>query len=452
LFYSLLVVALARDTRAQMGRGPDGFATPPAAARQAIQQHLSMPPNGAGSPNRWALTQKLAVAEEDIDSFGYAVAISGDTVVVGAPGSNCWLRGCAGALLVFERDPEGGANWRYVQELALLGATFGMGRSVVIDGDTIATVAFSCCLGPYTLETILLIYERNGAGLQPWTLVQTHFLGRIDPHHAAMALAGDLLFVSEPIADYPIEPPQPGLVYVFARQGGGQNTWGPVARIASPTGIAEEYFGESLAYADHILAVGAPYASPWKPPTQAGHVYLFQGDEHDPANWQWVQTLEASDNASANDFGRSVALFDDLILVGASAVDNGAGMVSGAAYLYAPETNGGTSWLVQQKLVPPDNSIDGAGFGYWVLGQGETLVVGEKGIGRHARVHIYEPGPAGADLWGHLQTINLVQIGPVAGLDKEILVVGDPGSWRLEDFVSIYGRRDYQGYLPAVRR
>ncbi len=68
------------------------------------------------------------------DNFGFSVAVSGDTAVVGAPfeGSR------AGAAYVFQRDQGGAGNWGEVKKLTASDAEAGdrFGVSAAVSGDT----------------------------------------------------------------------------------------------------------------------------------------------------------------------------------------------------------------------------------------------------------------------------------------------------------------------------
>src|SRR5690606_22769250 len=78
--------------------------------------------------------------------------------------------------------------------------------------------------------------------------------------------------------------------------------------------------------------------------------------------------LLASDGASADRFGISVALDADTALVGAYGDDD----YRGSAYIF---TRGGTAWTEQQKLVASDRAgLDQ--FGFSVALSGDTVLVG----------------------------------------------------------------------------
>src|SRR5207248_8207095 len=91
----------------------------------------------ARSGGVWTQQQKLTASDAAPgDTFGYSVAISGDTVIVGASGDRLPIGTCcAGSAYVFTRS---GTVWTEQQKLtASDAATYHFfGNSVTISGDT----------------------------------------------------------------------------------------------------------------------------------------------------------------------------------------------------------------------------------------------------------------------------------------------------------------------------
>src|SRR5262245_52455304 len=76
------------------------------------------------------------------DEFGRSVAVSGDTLVVGATGDDIGANNNQGSAYVFVRS---GGVWSFQQKLTANdgAAGDGFGRSVAISGDTVAISSFS---------------------------------------------------------------------------------------------------------------------------------------------------------------------------------------------------------------------------------------------------------------------------------------------------------------------
>jgi hypothetical protein len=90
--------------------------------------------------------------------------------------------------------------------------------------------------------------------------------------------------------------------------------------------------------------------------------------------WTEQQKLLASDGASFDDFGYSVSIGEDTIVVGAR-FDDDAGDLAGSAYVFV---RSGTTWTQQQKLLATDGSKSDV-FGCAVSVSGDTAVVGAYG-------------------------------------------------------------------------
>ena len=116
-----------------------------------------------------------------------------------------------------------------------------------------------------------------------------------------------------------------GSVYLFS--GSGTN-WTQQTKLTASDADTSDYFGYSLAFSNNgILAVGA-FGDDVTGSDNKGSVYLFSGSG---TNWTEIKKLTASDAASNDRFGRSVAFSNNgLLAVGAY----GDGSTSGSVYLY----------------------------------------------------------------------------------------------------------------------
>lgn len=135
-----------------------------------------------------------------------------------------------------------------------------------------------------------------------------------------------------------------------------------LTREISPSDpAAGDSFGTSIALDGNTMVVGSPYKT-----TGTGAAYVFTRT----ADETWTQTakLTASDAATQDNFGMSVAIDSSTIVVGAPGEDNDAG----AIYTFA--RSGGDRTEVE-KLVASDRS-QGDALGYSVAVEGDTIVAG----------------------------------------------------------------------------
>jgi hypothetical protein len=154
-----------------------------------------------------------------------------------------------------------------------------------------------------------------------------------------------------------------GAAYVFTRSG---TTWSQQAKLTASDAQADDEFGQSVSVYGDTLVVGA-----WGEDSKgnnAGAVYVYT---RSGTTWTQQAKLTASD-AQANDrFGHSVSVYGDTLVVGARFEDSG-GTDAGAAYVYV---RSGTTWSQQAKLQSSDIQA-GDNFGFSVSLYGDTLVAG----------------------------------------------------------------------------
>jgi hypothetical protein len=247
--------------------------------------------------------QKLAGSDTEQDRFGIAVAISGETVVVGAPFVG------SGAAYVFVRS---GGVWNQQQKLEPSDAAAGdlFGFSVAISGETIVV----------------------GAG---------HFTG--------------------------VQDANPGFAYVFVRNNG---VWSQQQKLAASDGTGGERFGRSVAVSGETVVVGAPGDNAGLGAFQ-GSAYVFVRNS---GGWNEQQKLLASDAAESDEFGSSVTISGETVVIGAPDDDGGAGFRQGSAYVFVRSSG---VWSQQQKLLASDAAA-GHVFGGSVAISGETVVIGRR--------------------------------------------------------------------------
>ncbi|MGE0825451.1 MAG: hypothetical protein AB7G75_27770 [Candidatus Binatia bacterium] len=183
-----------------------------------------------------------------------------------------------------------------------------------------------------------------------------------------------------------------GVVYVFTRD--SNNNWNPTQKLTPSTPQPGEFFGWSLALSNNIALIGA--RGNGDNPNFPGAAYLFTRDPN--GNWTEMQKLSADDAAGGDEFGFSVALVNDTALIGAPSADP-RGFQSGAAYLFARSDSG--QWQQTHKFMA-SNGIAGDQFGLTVSFADSTAIIGAPFATRddpedppHAgAVYVYKLQPA----------------------------------------------------------
>lgn len=205
----------------------------------------------ARSGASWAPDGELAPLDAATNMrFGAAVAIDGALAAVGAYFDDATAID-SGSAYVFER---GAAGWSQVAKLVAFDGSGGdwFGRSIALSGDTVAVGAENDdALG--TDSGSVYVFVRSGAS---WVLQAKLTASNgvaYDAFGVALALEGDRLVVGAPLAD--AGAIFSGAAYVFRRDGAN---WVEEAELAPSDPLGFDDFGSSVAFAGGRALVGAP--------------------------------------------------------------------------------------------------------------------------------------------------------------------------------------------------
>ncbi|MGD9190039.1 MAG: hypothetical protein PVI89_17605 [Desulfobacteraceae bacterium] len=190
----------------------------------------------------------------------------------------------------------------------------------------------------------------------------------------AMATDGWWLAVGAKFADT-FAGEDGGAVYVYRKQADGQ--WAFVQKLVPLHGDNGDEFGESVALWHNHLVVGARSALNGNG-SRSGVAYVFKYRGHRRG---WVETamVEPSDGSDDDEFGRSVAVGPGRLMVGARFADNAMLADTGAVYVYRYLPGKG-QWALEQKLVDPEGQ-PGDEFGRAIaydISLGGRLAVGSR--------------------------------------------------------------------------
>ena len=314
----------------------------------------------------WAQEAYLkAPNSEAADNFGQSVSILGDTIVVGAFGEDSNQTtitngitsagnglGASGAAYVYKRT---GSTWAQEAYLKAPNADVGdnFGFSVSISGDTIVVGARTEASNQTTITNGTTASANNSAS-------------------------------------------QAGAAYVFRRNA---SIWTNEAYLKAPNtpiSVGSDQFGISVSISGDTIVVGAwqensnqttitngTTASGDNSVFAAGAAYVFK---RTGTNWASEAFLKAPNAEGDDNFGQSVSISGDTIVIGAAGEDSNQTTItngttassdnssanSGAAYVFR---RSGVTWTNEAYLKAP-NPDSGDSFGYSVSISGDTIVVG----------------------------------------------------------------------------
>ncbi len=355
-----------------------------------------------------------------------------------------------------------------------VGAAFG--RALAISGDSLAVGASddgnadSTLAEPNTLANAagaVFVYDRApdggwvlGSYLKAFNAARGAYFGW------AVAMDGDLLVAGAPnengSAESTLEAPDSrassaGAAYVFERQPGGG--WSQVAYLKASNAQSYDAFGSAVAVHDGVVVVGAPaedggsgstVEAPDEARSNAGAAYVFERD----ADGVWVQTayLKARFASGSDRFGSAVAVYDGAVAVAApdddlragSTLEGSAGYAgdAGGVYVYRRGPDGA---FAAEAYLKASNAESYDHFGASLAMHGTWLVVGapeedggplstaeqpDNRASRAGAVYAFARGDDGA--WEQMAYLKVDEPGPddhfgdSVDVFEDTVIVGSP--------------------------
>jgi hypothetical protein len=356
----------------------------------------------------------------NIDQFGISVAVSGDTVVVGAYVESSNATGVdgdqsdnsafsSGAAYVFSRTAGLWSQQAYLKA-SNTEAGDSFGYSVAISGDTVVVGAYaesSNATGVNGNQSdnstpssgATYVFVRSGGVWSQQAYLKASNTDAGDLFGIAVAISADTVVVEAPGESSNAtgvngnqsdnSASSSGAAYVFVRSGG---VWSQQAYLKASNSAASDSFGTSPAVSADTVVVGAPGEA-----SNAAGVNGNQSDNSAPGAgaayvfvrsaglWSQEAYLKASNTGAGDAFGGSLALAGDTVVVGAPGeASNATGVngnqsdnsapFSGAAYVFVRSAG---VWS-QQAYLKASNTEAGDYFGGSLTISGDTVVIGAR--------------------------------------------------------------------------
>jgi drug/metabolite transporter superfamily protein YnfA len=292
------------------GQIGDGFGTALAFDGTTLVVGAPYASNGAGAvylytykSGAWKPQTELTASDgQNGDLFGNVVALSGSSIVIGAPGRN----NGTGAAYVFTLN---GASWSQQAELIAGDGESGdgFGSSVGLSGSNLVVGAPYANTATVVNPGLAYLYTLSAG---QWTQVTelTSTNGAFgDQFGFAVAISGGLIAVGAPNTNGGA-----GAIYPYTQTANG---WKPQSEL---TGLGSDaLFGGALALSGNTLVVGA-YGRDFF----TGQVYALTLNN---GVWSLSTALTAQDGQQLGYFGTSVALSNGSIAIGAPSANSGTG-------------------------------------------------------------------------------------------------------------------------------
>jgi hypothetical protein len=338
-----------------------------------------------------AYLKSATLDTSDFPRFGHSVAMSTNTLIVGAPEENFGAPFVieAGAAYVYFFN---GTSWTQQGWLFAPTGSVGLGPTtsaffgsdVAIDGDTAVVGARN--EGAST-DGSAYVFTRTAGNWTPQARLTAPTGGVGDQFGSAVAVSGDTIIVGAYNEDG--LGTDSGAAYIYTRSA---NVWTLQAYVKPSTPHAQQHFGISVALDGNTALIGAdgdeslPPAATGATSSGAAFVFTRSGNV-----WSQQARLKASNVDASDGFGEKVALVGNSALIGArseqslstqtitgptggSGSENDTGFAVGAAYLF---NRSGTTWSQGAYFKAP-NADDSDQFGVCAL-SATTVVVGAIG-------------------------------------------------------------------------
>ena len=323
------------------------------------------------------------------DQFGSSVSIGGNTIVVGAPYAGVGLNPNQGTAYVFVMPA---AGWKgALNETAQLTSSDGiggdeLGYSVDVSGNTVvvgasnASIGSGCPNGPSCtdFEGAAYVYVQPSGGWngsQTETAKLTASDGTSDDGFAqSVSISGGTIVVGSRYFGTSATYAQ-GAAYVYVQPTNGWSSMTQTAKLITSDGKPAANFGASVGISGTVIVVGAMGAEIGTTYQQGGaYVYVMPA-----GGWATTSTatgkLTASDGATGDQFGNSVAIDGNTIVVGAANAKVGSNKDQGTVYIFNKPAGGWGNMTQSAKLTSPGGR-PGDNYGTSCSISGASVVIG----------------------------------------------------------------------------
>jgi hypothetical protein len=407
------------------------------------------------------------------DEFGYSVAISGNTIAVGAPRHNVDGNADQGAVYVFV---EGAKGWSSTTQTAELTASDGagefqpeLGYSVSVcpgGGNVVAGAPFTGATGAGFTGTVYVFNEPPGG----WSGSETQFteltgaaggiLGSSVSCYVGTGLTGGAIATIAAGA-YGTGSDEGAVdMFTLTRTPEGQLVWSEVvAQLTATDPTGGDELGWSVANEGDRVVAGAPRHAVDGNAGQ-GAVYIFG----EPSGG-WTGTINQSNELTADDgaglLGWSVAISGDLLVAGAPFATENGNTTQGALYMweYRLSFGGHFIWLESPAVLtisPSDGGVANDQLGRSVAVENDTVLGGtlstdgDEGV---ASAYVFVPPaggwPSGLDYDSAVLASDA--LGGSVAIDGDTVVAGAPGLSKSPGDAEVFVRPDPKISITSPR-
>lgn len=302
-------------------------------------------------------------APQEHGYFGTSVALDGNRLVVGEYRKDLNVAD-AGACHVYDLASGTPGTPTHTLKKVTPEAADYFGNAVAVSGNTVLAGAFQDDTGDSESGSSYLFDLGSANPLAPTTTLNSPVTNSADRFGAAVAISGDRVVVGSP--DSESGASKAGRIRLFDMASSDPKS--PVATIENPSPAADDGFGSAVGISGSLVAVGTPGDDTGA--ANAGCIYIFNASAPDPAIPQ--QVIPNPEPATGDEFGKSVAISGNLLVIGVGS-DDGDGTDSGRAYVF---DLAGPTPTVPSRVLSNPSPASGDRFGDAVSIWGSRVVIG----------------------------------------------------------------------------
>lgn len=347
------------------------------------------------------------ILSESGGEFGFSVSIAGNYAIVGNPTDDD-NGNDAGAAYIYYRNQGGTDNWGMVKKLTAADGTVAdqFGNAVSLSGDY-ALIGASHDDDNGLDSGSAYIFYRNQGGADNWGQVRKLVAGDgyiEDSFGDSVSLTVDYALIGAYGDDD--NGTGSGSAYLFYRNQGGSDIWGELKKFTASDGASSDLYGQSVAIDGDYILIGSNADDDIE--ADSGSAYIYYRDEGGTDNWGEVKKITAGVPEAAERFAFSVDLSADYAVIGAYRADVG-GTDSGAAYIFNRNQGGTDNWGQVTKITASDSAANDF-FGISVATNGDYALVGayanDDAGTSSGSVYIFYKDKGGMNNWGELSKIT----------------------------------------------
>ncbi|MCC6553316.1 MAG: hypothetical protein IT372_09895, partial [Polyangiaceae bacterium] len=262
-----------------------------------------------------------------------------------------------------------------------------------------------------------------------------------DQYGGAVALSGDTAIIGAPLN---AGNSGSGAAYVFVRSG---STWAFQAKLAPGDGAADDNFGASVGIDGDIAIVGAPHDDDMGTDSGAAYVFVRSGA---PPTWSQEKKLIPSGTASGHQFGRSVGVSADGVIVSGSVEQFYPGSGTSCASIFTGIGSTWSEWKLNSYGQCGPVAISGSTA---VAGSGDFVDAFKIGIHVTCNVNVTGPRASTVAISGNTIVIGhddeaMIGIG-AAPYGRAVVYTSAGGCWTPQQTLVAGNGYDYFGHSVA---